>query len=41
MDRHPGMFTGWMYATWRNDYSELENFAREMVGAACGATDGL
>ena len=30
MDSHPGMFTGWIYATWRYDYSEMESFAREM-----------
>ena len=32
MAKHPGTFTGWMYATWRYDFSELENFAREISG---------
>ena len=31
METHPGLFTGWMYATWRNDYSEMENFLREVT----------
>ena len=30
MDGHPGTFTGWIYATWRYDYSEMESFLREM-----------
>ena len=30
MAKHPGTFTGWIYATWRYDFSEMENFAREM-----------
>ncbi len=31
METHPGLFTGWLYATWRNDYSEMENFLREVT----------
>ena len=31
METHPGLFTGWLYATWRNDYSEMENFRREVT----------
>ena len=30
MRSHPGMFTGWIYATWKYDVSELENFANVM-----------
>ena len=32
MEAHPGSFTGWMYASWKYDFSELENAFREMEG---------
>jgi hypothetical protein len=28
--KHPKLFTGWMYATWKYDFSELESFIRVM-----------
>ena len=28
--KHPDKFTGFMFCTWRNDFSELENFAKLM-----------
>ena len=28
--KHPGAFKGFMFCTWRNDFSELENFAKLM-----------
>ena len=31
MRKHPGMFTGWMYATWIYDFSKLEWFMQEML----------
>ena len=30
--KHPDKFTGFMFCTWRNDFSELENFAKLMFG---------
>ena len=35
MLNHPSQFTGWMYASWKHDFSELENAFREMEGD-CG-----
>ena len=30
--RHPKLFTGWMYATWKHDFSELERFCDVVTG---------
>ena len=32
--KHPGNFTGFMFCTWRDDFSELEAFAKLMFGEA-------
>lgn len=31
ISRHPEKFTGWMYATWKYDFSELESFFQAMT----------